>query len=289
MELRWRPSVSASCFHAVECLRRGEPMVDPALADALREPADFLFFDVEEAGAAPELLLSHLAPLSVQLDSNRELAAAALTKVFGAARGAPFREPLAGRISDLESVFTRVAPKSAEELPLRVEPLRMQWEARGPGLMAALARFTEPELLAEQADVALVQPICGGGGRAYRPYNTVLFEAVLTDAQPSLPETVRLAWLLSQLQLDLPRYSERLHRDELDRAAPSAMAVAALAAAEEVELARCDAATLGAALELWRIRPAVPPSELLAWWEECQASRPPWAIALEGLAHLRSG
>lgn len=287
MEIRWRTSVSASCFHAAECLRRGEPLVDAALAEALREPATTLTFELEEAGAPVGRLLDQLAPLSAQLESNRELAAAALVKTLGAARAAEFQEPLAGRIADLESAFARTAPQAADELPLRVEPIRMQFEAHGPGLLHMLARLTEPELLAERAEVVLVQPICGGGGRAFRAYNLVLFEALLTDARPELPETLRLAWLLMQLQLDLPRYHDRLSHAQLDAVAPAALTPAVLSAAQEIGLARCDEETVDAALAAWRVAGPVSAGELLTWWDECQASRPPWPVALVALEQMR--
>ena len=127
----------------------------------------------------------------------------------------------------------------------------MQWEARGPGLAAELIRLVEPEIMAPQADVVLVQPVRGGFGSACLPYNSVVMEPLLTDSNPQLPEVLRLGWLLAQLQCDLGKFQGTLAGDRLARAVALAMVPAVLAAAEEVELGRCDEPTIKLALQTW--------------------------------------
>src|SRR5690606_23019649 len=97
-----------------------------------------------------------------------------------------------------------------EELELRSAPLREQWEARGGGLLATLARLTTAGLVPEMADVILVHPVLGGGGAAHWQYNSVQFEAVLANPLAELPEVLRLGWLLAQLNFDLPLYEDHL-------------------------------------------------------------------------------
>ena len=169
-------------------------------------------------------------------------------------------------------------------MELRSEPLREQWEARGPGLMANVARLIGDEVVAE-ADVILVQPALGGGGAAYPKYNSVSMEAVLANPIAELPEVVRLGWLLAQLNLDLPRYEEVLPRDRLLDVGPLAMIPPLLAAAQDVELAHLDEATLGTALAAWRVPPA-DPTKLIDWWETCQSSSFSWAVALGALDRM---
>ena len=93
--------------------------------------------------------------------------------------------------------------------------LREQWEARGPGLLRAVGLRTEESLVADEAQVIVVQPALGGGGQAHLSANAVRIEAVLANPHAELPEVVRLAWLLAQLQLDLPAYSDRIQADRL--------------------------------------------------------------------------
>ena len=118
---------------------------------------------------------------------------------------------------------------------------------------------------------------------------------MLANPLEQLPETVRLGWLLSQLNLDLPKYSERLHRDRLRPVTALAMIAAVLASAAEVELARNDAATLSLALQSWRdawsasfsVAPEVDLADTLSrWWETYQTSRPPFAVALTALDEM---
>ena len=134
-------------------------------------------------------------------------------------------------------------PKLLDELELRAGPLREQWEGRGPGLLAGICRLTEPGILVERADVLVVYPVAGGGGTAHREHNAVSIEAVLANPLPQLPEVARLAWLIAQLNLDLPRYTETLRGSR--RVAALATIPPTLAAAADVELVQDDRATLG--------------------------------------------
>ena len=143
-------------------------------------------------------------------------------------------------------------PQVVEDLALRAGPIREQWEARGPGLLHGVGRLTDAGLVAEQAEVVLVQPVLGGGGRACALYNLVLLEAVLTNPIQSLPEVVRLGWLVAQLNLELPEFQGELRRDRALMLGSLAMVPIVLAAAEDVELSRCDEATVAVALEAWR-------------------------------------
>ncbi len=127
---------------------------------------------------------------------------------------------------------------------MRVGPLQSAWEARGPGLLAMIKRSTDADFLVESAGIVLVQPVVGGDGLAHLYTNRVHIEAVLTDIDRALPETLRLAWLLGQLNLDRPIYSDRVHGHALGEVAELALMPVVLAAAEEVELTRLSVDTL---------------------------------------------
>ncbi len=146
--------------------------------------------------------------------------------------------------------------------------------------------MTEDPLLVESATVTLVAPIVGGHGRAHLLGGRVTFEAVLVNPHSHLPETLRLGWLLSQLNQDLPMFSERIPRERMPLVVGLATLPLVLAAAETVELARLDAETLRSALECWHRPPQLPADvieRLQAWWGTYHGSATSWAVALAAL------
>jgi hypothetical protein len=304
METAWRVSLNVSALHAAHAIAIGATLVDEKLAAALSTAALHLRDELEAIPIPTQRLWRHLLPLAGDVTEPRELARRTLVKAMGGGSAVQI-ERLAERLVELEVAFKQAVRQSGpplppapgathsllEELRLRERPLREQFEARGPGLLAALAELTEPALVAPSAAVYTVHPVLGGGGAPHLDYNSVRIEAVLANVRPDLPEVVRLAWLLSQLQQDLPAMSETIPRDRLEPLAALAMLPAILAAAERVELARCDAQTLLAAIDAWRIE--APPSwsadraaPLWAWWQSYQAARPRWRVALAALAAM---
>ncbi|MCE9553083.1 MAG: hypothetical protein K8T91_06850, partial [Planctomycetes bacterium] len=94
-------------------------------------------------------------------------------------------------------------------------------------------------------------------------------------------------WLLSQLNLELPSISELIPPTRLPQIAPLAMLCVALQAAEEVELARADEATVDLALAAWRLEVApLTAGDLWTWWQTYLAARPSWPAALATLDTL---
>jgi hypothetical protein len=205
-------------------------------------------------------------------------------------------------IRKVVAAFRAAQPDLLEELEVRSGPIRNQWEACGPGLLAAVGRWVGPELLVDRADVVLVYPVLGGGGTAFAKYNTATIEAVLADPVPQLPEVVRLAWLVSQLGCDWPEFQEgliplnNLKRtvgiDRLESLASAALVPAVLEAAAEVELATCDLRTLELALRSWDNRviekAQVSAGLLFDWWTTYRHSRSKWHVAVSALFQMSS-
>ena len=291
LELRWIAGVSVSAFHAACALASGRTLVDATLAEPLAGPTQALIAAAGLTGQRQDALLTQLAALSGGIENNSQLAEVALTKTLGRGQVSPttVRE-LAGAIAELESALRRARPSLLDELAMRGEPLRQQWEARGPGLWRLVGQRTEAALLVERADVFLVLPVLGGGGAAHWQTNTVRFEAVLANPLFALPESLRLAWLLSQLQLDLPLYAERMAMEKWARVVALVTIPVILSCGEEVELTRYDLATLALAIEHWTAAPTDEAQRLAktldAWWNTYQAARPRFDIALAALAEM---
>ncbi len=288
MELRWLASTSTSALHAADLLRRGRTLTDPAWQTQLEAPAAELARQLALYGDRAPQLWRHLLGLSAGVENNRQLAELALRKCFSNP-GSIDAERIAGLIGQVEAAARRVRPQLADELILRARPLRDQWEARGPGLLKIMGRVDE-RLLVPRADVVLVHPVQGGGGAAHLLYNSVRFEGVLANPHADLPEVVRLAWLLAQLNQDLPAYSENLPAARLPELAALALMPVALAAGEHVELTRCDEAALQRAVEVWQggDNSAATASVLLDWWQTWLEARPAWHVALAALDRMLS-
>ncbi len=288
-ELRWQVNFSASCLHAAAAFAHGQLIVEPRMAEAIAEPAQMLRQTVVAAGLPRTLFWRNLVGLTVATDGTLHLAERAVTKTVGAARAEQVAGELAAAIAGVEAAVRQALPNMMEDLSLRLRPMREQWEAHGPGLLKSVARWTDPRVIAEQAQVILVHPSLGGGGSAHVAYNNVLIEGVLTNPIAALPETLRLAWLLAQLNLDLPVFSESIHGKRLPHVAELAMIPVTLKAAEELDLLRLNPETIDLALNSWHVvtPPDTDPVDILwRWWGTFCETRPRWDIAFTALDRM---
>jgi hypothetical protein len=290
LQLTWRPHVLCSCLHAAEALTHGRTFVDPRLAQAVAPATEELAAALAAIPVPAPRAWRRLLSLSPLVESPRELAWQTLVKLVGSDRASQeLAQRIGGVIAHLQSEVRRAFPQLLVELALRGKPLREQWEARGPGLLRAVGLATEESLIVQAAHVILVQPALGGGGEAHLNANTVRIEAVLANPHAELPEVVRLAWLLAQLQLDLPAISDRIHADRLPHVARYAMLVPVLQAAEQVELVHCSPLLIERAISAWQITvpPDVNPVELvLKWWETYRELRPTFPVAMTALDQM---
>jgi len=287
-ELRWETSVSTTCLHAAACRAAGIAAADPQIAVILDPAADALAAEINAAVWPVPAMLHELTGLASELDNNGELVKRAIARLHLPMGdiAAPVR--IAGAIADLEAAMQRAAPGLAEELAVRVRPIREQWEARGPGMLIEIARLTEPLAVPSAAEIVLVAPYTGGAGSAYASVNRVVLEAVLFNPLPELPEAVRLAWLLSQLNADLAWLTDVLPPARAREAMKLAMIPPVLAAAEAVELAHCNEATLATAIAAWL--PGVASEDVTpkiwSWWNAWLDHSTKWAVAVAALEQL---
>lgn len=288
IELTWMPSASASCFHATAAILAGKPLADAPLGAALAGPAANLLAALGDIDLNRKTFRDVLAPLAASIPNNRELATVAVSKAMGRLTAEAHATKLAGLFTALEAAFVGMYPNIAEDLDLRMSPIREQWEARGPGLMHALAQATDSGLVPEAASVILVHPALGGAGTTHLASNSAILEAVLVNPHADLPEVVRLGWLLATLQQDLPRFGEHIPNGQLPLAAMLATLPAALAAGQQVELTTFNEASVRRALECWlpgEASPDLAPS-IMDWWATYVESRPPWRVALAAMAKI---
>jgi hypothetical protein len=290
MLLTWKPGPLNSALHAAGAIARGKTLVDPALQAALAEPAEALQQEVVASGLPPAAFRRALTGFATQFDAPRQLVERAIVKVQGSGqRGDLLVAKLTAVLTAVVQAFNKCCPNSAETLRLRERPLREQWEARGNGLLRQIAALTDERLLASEATVVLVQPALGGGGEAHLQQNAVSFEAVLTNPIPQLPEVVRLAWLLAQLQYDLPAFADHVNAQRLPHVAAFALLPAVLQAAANVELGEFSPEQIACAIEAWQLPklPDIDAASLIQdWWQTYLSDRPTWPVALTALDQM---
>ncbi len=283
MQLRWKASFSATCLHAAACMHEGLPIADTAIATTLEPAIKALLRELNACSLPVDETLPLLVSLAAEYENNRQLVEIVATRTVEAnSLGTAAITRLAGCVADLEAALLRESPMLVDELAVRGRPLREQWEARGPGLMRQVAMLTEESLLVPSGEIVLVSPIVGGHGRAHLRNNRVTFEAVLANPHAVLPETLRLGWLLAQLNFDLPCYSDSIAGPRLPLIAKLASVPLILAAAETVELAELSTATLSESLACWYL-PTDLAAPLQQWWGTYTTGKTRWTVALAAL------
>lgn len=289
MELHWSKSFTTSCLHIAHTIVHDPSVGDSALVRALRSPAIALGDEISRTGKPTRDFWNAMLAWAHRCQDNVQLVGKAYHQTAGEETIAWDGTELARCIDQLESAATDAFPKMADELEHRSGPIRQQWEARGPGFLRAVARFSEDRLVVGEADIVLVYPCLGGAGSVGLASNSVRIEAVLTNPNDRLPEVVRLGWLLSQLCDDSPEFSDAVPEPRSMIVSALAMVPVALEAAETVELASADAVALQEAVSMWRVAenwPNDPFPALRAWWGRYREKRPRWSVALHELNQM---
>ena len=285
MDVRWLVSTSAAAIYSGEAALTSQATSSPAAVKAAAEQLNSGFL---AAGLPADRGWREMAALAAGIENNRQLATLVWKKLIGGEPSSLETERIAGRIADLEAAAKQHAPDLLNELELRSGPIRSQWEARGPGMLNFVSSRISDQLIAPRADVLMVPPVHSGGGWAAMPYNVVAFEAVLANPREELPEAIRLAWLLLQLNMDLPIISEPLHRDRLARVAPLAAIPLAVHAGQFVELVPETGPALLLAVESWTDEPqaARTAATLDDWWQTLVSGSQSFSTALLALDRM---
>lgn len=291
-ELHWRSSALVSGLHAAEIVRRDPQGCDPELAAVLAQPVSRLQKTLGALGLPVEKFWSHVVPLSANLTSMRQLADVTCRKLIQGDPGARIAT-LADILAELDVAFRKSGLDQMDDLAHRAVLLQGRWLAEGQAVLHALGNLTDPELIVERAEVLLVTATSpdlaqAARGVAHLPYNSVRVEAV-EDILPDLPHTVRLAWLIAQLNLEVPRFSESIPKQRLAAMASAAMLPAALEAAHQMALVPALPETLPMAMRHWQLAFEASPAvlaNLTRWWDGYCQKRPQWSVALAALERL---
>jgi hypothetical protein len=282
--LHWQTSDAVSAFYAAAIGWRQPDRLSAALAAALGEPLEILRGALADERVPAEPLWQNLfAAVALGHHEPRRLAEVTLTKTMGQVEASPRVGRFERALRALRQAMTPLldAPNLAG--------LQTAWRRHGAALLQTIAQLTEPEVLVDEATVVGVPPIQDGGGLAVPSANVALVEATESAAEhgPAAFEAIRLAWLIAQLQLDLPRYSDHV---PAARRAPVGAAAMLPAALEAARRCRMTELPLDELLERQGTRwltaaGFIPPArgEIMRWWSVYQSRRPPLGTALQAL------
>jgi hypothetical protein len=285
MQISWHFDQWPSALHAAGAWWQGLRFVDAALAEAITGPCTDIVAALTELRCdIPHFWEHALAASNLAAD---ELAQQTLVKILPPGE---LRLANAGRLTAalgrLHAAMVRHAPHLPDELSLRSGPLIEAWNARGPGMLRSMERLMRIAPAPRQARVQCVYPVLGGGGAALPAASLVTIEALLANPHPQLPETVRLSWLLGQLLIAAPSAGSSSERARQQQCVRLGCIPAALAAAEDVEWAQCNEATVCDAIKHWHLfsRKLNFPrwaKHLGRWWESFQAREIDFAEAVK--------
>ena len=108
-------------------------------------------------------------------------------------------------------------------------------------------------------------------------------EAMLTDADPALPEVVRVAWLVSSIAIE-NHSRARSSESELIAAWKLASVPIVLSAATELELVASNPLPIDKAMAMWHVAPPSAADIVANWWDEWQTSKTALPVALRKLS-----
>jgi hypothetical protein len=246
--MRWKAPVRATTWHVVERALSGARVANPKLLATLQPVVVRLADSIEAAGHEPVSLITSLLPLTLGDASTHDMLHNEETS------DVDFIAQFIAAIDDVEQVLRQAVPRIEQELAIRTALLQAQWEAFGPGLVRSIERLTGTAANADPItlNLVLVYPATGGYACAFPAAHVALWEAVLTDVEPRLPEVLRVGWLAAQQTLwmnDTAQSEEALFENSALRLAAAAVT---LSAGQELDLTRDDRETLELALKTWR-------------------------------------
>ncbi|MEM6689090.1 MAG: hypothetical protein AAF664_06660 [Planctomycetota bacterium] len=181
-------------------------------------------------------------------------------------------------LREVHQVHHGMYPKLDGQLELRMRPLKDRWDTVGAGLMLSAAKqawtIDAPEAwYPRRLTTHIVKPLVGGGGGVLD--EAIWIEAMLTDVDPSVPEVVRLAYLVV---LDaMERYlvaTGRSISEEIRDAWRLAAVPMTLEASADLEVTPPTIDCIGTAMDLWLGGLVVEPSWLLDWWAGRDQAKP---------------
>jgi len=192
-------------------------------------------------------------------------------------------------LGQCREAFATRYPKLRDQLQLRAGPLRQSWETVGPGMLRSISKRIwsgDPpdDWWPARVEGHLVQPMRGGDGNIAGE-KRFWIEAMLTDADPALPEVLRIAFLVTRMAIEA---HVRQRSGDVLSSLPwtEAACVVVLDTAAEFGLVSAADPPLDAAVARWLRGDTWSAEVLRSWadqWHQTKAAMP---VALKALARM---
>jgi hypothetical protein len=195
---------------------------------------------------------------------------------------------IAKQLAEARTLFHTRFPKLREQLGLRGRPLRDRWDTFGPGCLREIERLVwrnspPTDWWPPRVTGFLVQPIRGGDGDWDGPGGRFWMEAMLTDADPVVPEVLRVAWLVCCVAIE-NHCRSRSGETDLMRAWKLASVPIALQAGRAVELVAAESLPINRAMAQWHVASESVAELVSRWWAQWQDSGTALPVALRQLS-----
>ncbi|MEE2936598.1 MAG: hypothetical protein VYA84_11445 [Planctomycetota bacterium] len=274
-----------SAAHAAHIVAIGAAFADPKTEQLLVEPVT----EINNRMVASSLDVAafwqrYLREVMIDTEQSVACAEALLAAGCSELQLEQISRAVRGRLVDARSLFLKKFPKLVDQLQLRSRPIRDQWDTFGTGLLREVGQ----QIWGEQPpkrwsptriDALVVQPIRGGDGGYDTERKRIWVEAMLTDADPRIPEIMRVAWLITRLTIDA------YIRDEADDALAGSWSLISLPlvleAGRELEILREPELPICQAANLWRFCDESTARTLQRWWEQYRDTSMPLPAALK--------
>jgi len=198
--IRWEIGDRLSALHAARCWAAGTPGIDTQLEARLVDPLSQLTKRLAAAEIDLEIFWRRLIAAAAAGSSDSEACQAALLAAGLGELGVDgTSSAILTHLAETRLVFQERYPKSSQQLSLRARPIREQWEAYGAGLLRRMATLTHESFIPKSVVCVLLSPYRGGDGDCDHRAATLWMEAVLTNPVPTVPEVLRLAWLIIRI------------------------------------------------------------------------------------------
>ena len=289
VEVAWNVAGELSAAHAAYVVATGAKCTDPKTESLLIDPVAqintrLVNESIDVAGFWRSYLAEIASGMTLDLACDASLMSAGCSELqLDATAGA-----IAKKLSDAKSLFDGRFPKLVDQLELRGRPLRERWDTLGAGCLREVERLIwqnspPQDWWPSRINGYLVQPVRGGDGGWDGPGERFWMEAMLTDADPAIPEVVRVAWLISSVAIENHSRS-RSSESELIAAWKLASVPIVLSAATALELVASDPLPIAKAISMWHVAPPSAAEVVSNWWDEWQSSETALPVALRNLS-----
>lgn len=181
------------------------------------------------------------------------------------------------RIKDFWDEVFAMMPKIEQQLPLRIGPIRSQWDTYGPGMLKHIERQiwkTDPpsDWWPNTITARMAHPVRGGAGDICVDGESFWMEALLANDHPTIPEVLRAIWLATRVAIE-HHLRGRSGTMGLQRGWSWASVAFVLTAASDVGVTE-QAVSVGEAMKHWQFGDAAVAQRVQTWWDQRDESVP---------------